>query len=180
MSAACVLLQEAYGMALFRPTVMRERLTDLTPADVSALGVDTLLLDVDNTLALHHAPTPLPGIAPWLAAMQAQGIRLFIVSNARGSRVAPFAESVGLPYFSLCQKPLPFGVNRAVRRLGVPKRRVLLCGDQLFTDMLAGRLAGVKTLLVNPARPEEKWHFRLRRRLEQPLLRRYRRKEKHS
>jgi predicted HAD superfamily phosphohydrolase YqeG len=49
----------------------------------------------------------------------------------------------------------------------------MLCGDQLFTDMPAGNLCGIKTLLVTPAQLETGWTFRLRRRLEQPLLRKY-------
>ena len=160
-------------MGVFRPDLYRRQLTDLTPAEVTAMGVRALLLDVDNTLSLHHSQTPLPGIPEWLASMKQAGILLVIVSNARKSRVQPFADSLDLPFFWLCKKPLPFSILRGIRRLGVSKKQTMLCGDQLFTDMAAGFLAGTKKLLVTPAKPETGWSFRLRRRLEKPLLARY-------
>ena len=42
-------------MGIFQPTAMRERVTDITPELLTAMGVKALLLDVDNTLP----PTPL-------------------------------------------------------------------------------------------------------------------------
>ena len=162
---------------MFRPTIMKKRLVNLTVQEVKELGVSTLLLDVDNTLSTHHSQIPLTGIEDWIYQMKEQGIYLFIVSNAKKKRVEPFANALGLPFFSLCKKPLPFGILRAIKRLKVPKPTVMLCGDQLFTDMPAGRLAGIKTLLVEPAEMETGWTFRIRRRLEKPLIKRYRDKE---
>ena len=145
--------------------------------EAKEMGVSTLLLDVDNTLSTHHSQIPLEGVESWLCEMKQQGFDLFLVSNAKERRVAPFAKRLDIGFFSLCKKPLPFGVLRAINRLNVPKNNVMLCGDQLFTDMPAGRLAGIKTLLVEPAQLETGWTFRIRRSLEKPLLRRYHRKE---
>lgn len=162
---------------MFRPTIMKKRLINLTVQELKDMGITTLLLDVDNTLSTHHSQTPLEGVVSWIYEMKKQGINLFLVSNAKGRRVAPFAKQLGVEFFSLCKKPLPFGVLRAMKRLKVPKSAVMLCGDQLFTDMPAGRLAGIKTLLVEPAQLESGWTFLIRRTLEKPLLRRYHRKE---
>ena len=46
-------------------------------------------------------------------------------------------------------------------------------GDQIFTDILGGKLAGVKTLLVTSITREEALSFRLRRRIEDFLLKRW-------
>ena len=162
---------------MFRPSIIKKRLVNLTANELNEMGITTLLLDVDNTLSTHHSQTPLEGVVSWLDEMKKQGIGLFLVSNAKEKRVAPFAKQLGIGYFSLCKKPLPFGIIRAIKRLNVPKSSVMLCGDQLFTDMPAGRLAGIKTLLVEPAQLESGWTFRVRRRLEKPLLRRYHQKE---
>ena len=162
---------------MFRPTIMKKRLTNLTIEELNAMGVTTLLLDVDNTLSTHHSQTPLEGVVEWLEMMKQAGIGLFIVSNAKKQRVEPFAKFLDIPFFSLCKKPLPFGIKRAVKCLKVSKNQVLLCGDQLFTDMPAGRLAGIKTMLVEPALLENGWTFKIRRTLEKPLLKKYSQKE---
>ncbi|MBR6548949.1 MAG: YqeG family HAD IIIA-type phosphatase [Clostridia bacterium] len=164
-------------MAIFRPTLQRNRVTDLSVKTVQQLKISTLLLDVDNTLSTHHSQIPLNGVEKWLADMTEAGVSLFIVSNAKKERVAPFAEQLGLPYFWLCKKPLPFRLKKAIRQLGAEKRSVMLCGDQLFTDMAAGNLCGIRTLLVTPAQLETGWTFRLRRCLERPLLKRYKKEQ---
>ena len=164
-------------MALFRPARCFHRVTDITADDLRALGVRGLILDADNTLSTHHSQTPAEGVTDWLAAMRAAGIRLRMVSNARDARCKPFAATLGLEYTSLAVKPFPFGNRRAVSAMGLKRRQVAAVGDQLFTDMLGAHLAGVVPLLVEPIEPETGWSFRLRRRLERPLLRRWRGRE---
>ena len=111
--------------------------------------------------------------AAWLEQMKAAGIKLMIVSNNTRKRVSPFAASLGLPFVSLACKPLPWGIRKAARQLGVSRREFALVGDQLFTDRLGGALAGVPVLVVRPMAPEIKWGIKVRRHLEKPFVRRY-------
>jgi len=68
-------------------------------------------------------------------------------------------------------KPLPVGCWRAARKLGLARRQTAMVGDQLFADVVAGKLAGVKTILVRPIHPEEEpWFTRLKRPLERAVL----------
>jgi uncharacterized protein len=74
-------------------------------------------------------------------------------------------------------KPLPFRCRAIMRTLGFDRRRTALVGDQLFSDVMAARLAGVASILVRPIHPEEeRWFTRLKRPLERALLRRMDRK----
>jgi len=47
-----------------------------------------------------------------------------------------------------------------------------IVGDQLFADVLAGRLAGLFTILVRPTSPSEPLWTRVKRPLERRVLRR--------
>ena len=158
---------------LFKPHLKRNHITDITLEDLNALGVDTLILDVDNTLSKHHSQTAADGVISWIADIQNKGIRLIILSNARRARVEPFANMLGLEFIPLGLKPLTFGYNKIRKKLGVKKSRVATVGDQLFTDMLRGHLAGIKCILVTPYELEDKPSFKLRRNLEKILLKRY-------
>lgn len=163
-------------MAVFKPTYYKHRLTDLSVAELKNRGIHTLLLDVDNTLSTHHNPEPDEGIPAFLAQMKEAGVGLIIVSNSRRGRVEPFAKKLGIDFFSLCKKPLPFRLNKAIKQMGADKKGMMLCGDQIFTDMPAGNLCGVKTLLLDPIEEEAGWSFRLRRAIERPMRRRYKEK----
>ena len=61
-------------MALFKPFMMRERLTDLSCQTLEDLGIKGLLLDVDNTLSRHFDDTPFDGIREFVEKMKKKGM----------------------------------------------------------------------------------------------------------
>lgn len=158
---------------IFKPHIKRDRITDITVDDLKRYNIKALLLDVDNTMSTHGGQHLTDGLAEWLAVMSDNQIKLIVLSNARKSRVEPFAERINLPFIHLGLKPLPFGYWRAVKALKVKRKNAAIVGDQLFTDMLGGWLSGVKKILLTPIQPENKRSFIIRRRIEQIFLKRY-------
>lgn len=113
----------------------------------------------------------------WLEKMRAHGIRLVIVSNNNDRRIRPFAEQLGLAYTANALKPLVFGFRRTAKKMGLSGRQIAVVGDQIFTDILGGNRFGAVTILVEPLQPETGLFFRLKRRLELRVLRRYRKRK---
>jgi uncharacterized protein len=108
-----------------------------------------------------------------LAGLRAEGFALCLVSNGRQARIRRLAEGLGLPFIAKACKPLPFRCRRALRRLGAVRARTAMVGDQIFADVMAGRLAGLYTILVRPIHPEEEpWWTRLKRPVERWVLNR--------
>ena len=70
---------------------------------------------------------------------------------------------------------MPKGIRRACRKLGCSAGEVAIVGDQIFTDVLGGNLAGAMTILVEPFVLEQSRLFKLRRRLEKRHIERYKR-----
>lgn len=160
-------------MSIFYPTVLKNRITDITAAELEEMGVKALLLDVDNTLTAHHSQELSDAVSDWLSSMRKAGICLTIVSNAKYRRIKPFADRIGLPFIHMACKPLPFGFCRAVKTLSLAKDACAAVGDQTFTDVLGARLAGVRVIQLLPIEPENKWNFKWRRALEKGILRRF-------
>lgn len=147
-------------MSLLQPDFLFFRLTEITPDFLREQKISALALDVDNTLSTHHGQQPLDGLTDWICKMQENGIKLILMSNALKKRVEPFAKIIGLPFQSVSMKPLPWGYLRIARRLGVRRREYAVVGDQFFTDVLGGKLAGVRTILVTPIAPDKFVHRR--------------------
>jgi HAD superfamily phosphatase (TIGR01668 family) len=146
---------------------------ELTVPRLRAMGIDAVLLDVDCTLKSYRDAEVAPEVKAWLDELRASGIGICLVSNGRHSRIGRFAGTLGLPFVSKACKPFSFGCRRAVRQEAFDPRRTAMIGDQIFADIPAGRLAGLTSILVRPIRPEEEpWFTRLKRPLEQFLLRR--------
>lgn len=161
---------------MLKPDYIMNSVTDITTEFLKKHNFKAVLLDVDNTLsAAHGNKSPKNGVLEWINRMRQGEISLMILSNAKVERVESFAEVVGLPVVGMAAKPLPFGYKRAIKVLKVPSKEVLMVGDQVFTDILGGNLAGVKTLLVTDITPENKLHFKIKRFFERIMLKRWKR-----
>ena len=64
-------------------------------------------------------------------------------------------------------KPNPKAFRRGAQALNLPPEQVGMVGDQLFTDVLGGNLAGLHTILVRPLIDNALPHTRAARLLEQ-------------
>ena len=151
---------------LFKPTFWLKSVLMIDENFLYEHYVSAMVLDMDNTLSMHGNPAAEEGISEWLDKMRELGIKMRVVSNNNTKRVEPLAEILGLPFTANGAKPLTFGVNRAVKAMGAKRSETLVIGDQIFTDVMAGNLAGIRTVLVEPFHLENTWTFRLKRRIE--------------
>lgn len=118
-------------MSLFRPTIMKKRITDVTSQTLKGMDVKSLLLDVDNTLVSYTKHEPIPGAVEWTKEMKAQGFEIIIVSNNYKKRVAPFAAKFNLPYITFAMKPFPFGYIKASKYLKTPHKKCAIIGAEV-------------------------------------------------
>lgn len=155
---------------LHKPDYVFNSIADLTPDFFDAEGIDALILDLDNTLTTHNNPVPDEERLRWFNGMKARGMSMIIVSNNHPERVKPFADFLGLDFVPDGGKPLPRGYNEACRRLGITKKRIAAVGDQIFTDVMGCKAAGIRSIFVFPIEYETGFWFRVKRALEKPLL----------
>ncbi len=158
---------------MFKPDIKLNRITDISLQLLKKNNINTLILDVDNTLSTHHGTVLVDGLADWLDSMKKSGIKLIILSNSKEKRVGPFAENLNLDYVSLGLKPLPFKYFTAIKKIGGKRKSTAIVGDQLFTDCLGAKLAGITSIILNPVLPEPMLSFRIRRNLEKRLYKKY-------
>lgn len=153
---------------------------ELTPQWFQERGIKLMLLDFDNTIIAYTVKEPTEQFLAWKETMEGVGVELMVVSNSRKSRRVPsFCEPIGLKFIRHAGKPDPRGILRAMEEMGYTKEETAMAGDQTFTDILGGNLAGVTSVLVRPihfSNPFQKVRFAV----EQPFIRLGRRKRKRS
>lgn len=159
-------------MPILSPTKYLKKVTDINLDMLSELSVNTLLLDIDNTLAIPEKMEPFKGVLDWINILKKANIKLIIISNNYSKRVKPFAQSLNVPFVSVGLKPLPFKIMGAIKKAGSHKSESLLVGDQIFTDILGANLSNIKSILLEPSvKTSEKSSVRLRRFIEKPIRR---------
>ena len=153
------------------PNLRVANFLELDPDQLQRRGIRGLLVDLDGTLKGHYDMQFSAQVTQWVGSFVAREMRVALVSNCKPEYLVPYAQVLAqVPCFSRARKPLPFVCRRVLQGLEVPAAEAAILGDQLFTDVLAGRLAGLFTILAPPLSPIEPWHIRLRRPLERVLL----------
>jgi uncharacterized protein len=155
----------------FTPHLYCQAVLDFDATYLRSRGLEGLLLDLDGTLKDYRAKEIPIAVTAWLARLRADGMKLCLVSNGRPERIGRYAAALGLPFIAKAFKPLPFGCSKAMKQLGLDSKQVGIVGDQVFADILAGRLAGLFTILVPPTSRDEPWFTRLKRPFEWLTLR---------
>jgi HAD superfamily phosphatase (TIGR01668 family) len=133
-----------------RPDAHIASLVDVEIDELWERGVRGIVLDLDNTCCAYHQPELADGVAAWVAAALERGLRIVMLSNNFSERVAAAGAQLGVPTVPNALKPLPFGFLRALKLLGTRRRQTVVIGDQVFTDMLGGKLLGLRTVLTEP------------------------------
>ena len=153
----------------FLPTLMVDELTDVTVSMLNQQGIRLLMLDFDNTIVPYTTNEPTPEMERWLKAMTSSEVPVCVVSNSKNDRVKIFCRKYGIDCITHAKKPFHKGINECLEKYGRKPEECALAGDQIFTDTLGGRSAGLKTILVKPIDNHNFW-LKARHVLEKPFI----------
>lgn len=114
-------------------------------------GITLLLADLDNTLAKYSQSEPTSQVRAWKDGLKAAGVELFLLSNSRKpTRAKAYAQALGIPYLGHAGKPKTGGFEQAMAQMGRTAAQTAMVGDQIFTDILGAKRAGVLAIMVEP------------------------------
>lgn len=138
--------------------------------DLVNIGLDKVLLDVDNTIR-SRADRTVPGdVRAWMARCREAGVSFCLLSNNFHDDVYDLAEELGMPVVAKAMKPLAPAYLAAMRRLDAKSAETVVIGDQLVTDIVGARMLGLKAYLVAPLAEVDLPHTLALRRVEALLL----------
>ena len=143
---------------------------------LSSLGVKGIILDIDNTLEPYEHPVPGEHVVAWLRSLKEAGISAAFVSNNNRERVELFNKDLRLPAYFKAGKPFSKNIKRAMADMGTTKENTILMGDQVFTDVLAAHMAGLRAILLPPINDKRDVITKVKRYFERPVLRKYERR----
>lgn len=157
-------------MSLVRPWRRERAITDVDVDELAASGVRCVLFDRDNTVVPRDTGVAPESVMDWICRVREAGIALCMVSNNfHSQQVEASAAELGCAVVHHAMKPAPFAVRRALALVGVDASEAVLIGDQVFTDVMAGNLAGVRTILVEPQSTSDLWYTHIFRIFERAI-----------
>jgi HAD superfamily phosphatase (TIGR01668 family) len=135
---------------VLRPDAFADRLSAISLDDLQTQGVRGLIVDLDNTLVGYGLEEIVAADAAWIRQAKDRGLEVVMLSNNFTGRVARVSGELGIRAVPSALKPSPLGFWRALDMLGTAKADTVVIGDQLFTDVLGSRFAGLRVILTRP------------------------------
>ena len=151
--------------------------TEVAVSDLQTEGIDTVLLDLDNTLVPWQKRDMTAEVRQWLKDLKQAGMKLYLFSNTHhGSRILQLSEELGIPHVKEAWKPRKKGFLHAMKELGSEPSKTVIIGDQMFTDVLGGNRLGLYTVMVMPIARKEFAGTKISRAAERVFLSWFRKK----
>jgi HAD superfamily (subfamily IIIA) phosphatase, TIGR01668 len=157
---------------------MFDDFTLVTADFLEAMNIAALICDIDNTLATYDDPDPPDGVIAWCGAMNARGIKIAFVSNNNAERVERFNKSFGYPAYHDSKKPSRKKLIAAMDDMNTTRANTAFLGDQILTDVLAAKRAGLYAIVVKPIKDKTSLFFKIKRLIEVPFINEYKRTHK--
>lgn len=152
----------------YQPHARAARVQDIHLAQLQALGVRAVMLDLDDTLLPTGGSSIDPEVVMWVQHLQTAGVALLLLSNGTPERVRRCAAQLEIDGIALAGKPSALAFWRGLRRLGCPAQQAVMIGDQRFTDVVGANLMNIKSILVCPL-SSGLWHTKQLRYFEKWL-----------
>jgi HAD superfamily phosphatase (TIGR01668 family) len=138
------------GRKYFTPDKKFKDVTEINLEDLKNEGVKGILMDLDDTLLPSDKKLNKATIDNWLLKAK-KDFSLFVISNnRRHDYVKKFCEKFDIPFIARATKPRSKYLQIALEKMNLDKKDVVIIGDRLTTDILAGKRFGIKAFLVAP------------------------------
>lgn len=125
-----------------------EKLEDISFQYLAAHNIIGIVLDIDNTIVIDGKEDISQSVFKWIKDIK---LPVCLLSNGKKRRVKLFADAFGVCYIYRASKPFKKGYIRAAELLGIEDlTKIAVIGDQLFSDILGGNIAGCYTIKVEP------------------------------
>jgi uncharacterized protein len=153
-----------------RPDFCFRRVLDIRPEWLEQMGVQGLLLDIDNTITRwENIVVPSPEMA-WLESLDGAKIHCRLLSNGLARKKAAVAAQTGLKHVTgIFVKPFAQAFRQGLADLDLPAEQVMMIGDSVFTDVVFANRLGLWTSLVDPLSPVDFFGSKVYRLMERML-----------
>ncbi|MEW5762332.1 MAG: YqeG family HAD IIIA-type phosphatase [Bacillota bacterium] len=134
----------------FYPRLYVSSLVDVDLESLRRRGINSLIIDLDNTILPRGANRLERVVEEWLDHARAGGFRLCVVSNNRDKSARELTRRLGIPMIIRAAKPRRRPFLQALALMGATRGETAVIGDQIFTDVLGGNRLGLFTILIDP------------------------------
>ncbi|WP_242685739.1 YqeG family HAD IIIA-type phosphatase [Staphylococcus simiae] len=153
----------------FFPDAYADSVNDIDFQKIYDLGYRGIIFDIDSTLVPHGAEVT-KDIELLFEEIHAIGLQTLFLSNNSDERIALFNKNIQTQYIPMANKPNTINYYKALDMLDMAPSKVIVIGDQIFTDILGANRSGIKSIMVKYLLHEGETTIGKKRKVEHALL----------
>ncbi len=157
---------------ILKPDYNLISLFDIPFNELKIQGIEAVLFDLDSTLMPSKSGKFPEKVIELIKNLQKNFKIAVISNNKRTDYIKKVRSQAFFPVIGNAKKPNPKVINSFLKKINVNPQNAVMIGDRPLTDILAGKLSGTKTVLVDSiTKDTENFPTRLVRKLERLFIR---------
>ncbi len=134
---------------ILKPDYNLDSLFDIDFKEIKSLGINAVLFDLDSTVMPSKSGEYPPKVKELLNGLK-QNFVIAIISNNKNKAYIEKVQSMSdFPVIGNANKPSPKIMQKFIKSVNITPKETVVIGDRPLTDVLAGKLLGAKTILVD-------------------------------
>lgn len=159
----------------FKPDIYQNSVFDINYDKLYQKGIRCIAFDLDNTLGLYSEPTCSKEVKALITKLKKK-FTIVIVTNSGKRRISPYLEDLDVDGICWAIKPSYKSLVTIKNKYHLAKKEMIIIGDQLMTDILAGKKFKIMTALVEPLGKKDLPVTGLNRFIENRIINKYSKK----
>ncbi len=157
---------------ILKPDYNVESLFDIDFKELKSKGINAILFDLDSTLMPSKSGEYPQKVTELLEELKHNFVIAVISNNKRKEYISKVQSISSFSIIGNANKPSPKVMQEYLKTINISPKETIVVGDRPLTDILAGKLLGAKTILVDSITKEsENKLTRFIRRLERLVIR---------
>lgn len=134
---------------ILKPDYNVESLFDIDFKELKAQGINAVLFDLDSTVMPSKSGEYPPKVIELLHSLKQNFVVAIISNNKRKDYIDKVQSQSNFTVIGHANKPSPKIMQEFLKSVNITPQETVMIGDRPLTDILAGKLLGSKTILVD-------------------------------
>lgn len=156
---------------LLKPDYNLKNIYEINLDELKSIGIKAIFFDLDSTIMISKSGEYSEQTSEWLKKVEKDFFIAVVTNNKKFEYVEKVKNISSFQVIADAKKPAIGAMKRLLDKINMAPSQVVMVGDRPLTDILAGKLLGTKTILVDSINAEhENMPTRLVRWLERRFI----------
>lgn len=139
---------------LLKPDFILKNIYEINLEVLKSLGIKAIFFDLDSTIMVSKSGEYHEKTEKWLKEVDKDFFIAVISNNTKYEYLEKVRNISSFQVIGNAKKPSTKAMKKLLAKINITPKEVVIVGDRPLTDILAGKLLGARTILVDSINAE--------------------------